>query len=432
MSPLRRQRARLTPARRTPVGAQLLLGLVATVAIPWLLRTLIYGSEEFGLSQQYALLGTALAFLLGGYLFQSFMNFPGVQSGFYVAPSFMSSYGLVLAIFFLARLDYSRFQFTMSFIAAILWYFGVILVMRRARLPVFAILPAGQAPALAAIPGIDWRRFDPEASRPRMAFDGVVADLRADMPEAWERFLADCALSGIPVYHCKYIEESLTGAVQIEHLSENNFGSLIPGLAWLRIKQVFDIAAAAVAGVLILPLVALIALAVRLESPGPALFRQRRTGYRGAPFTVLKFRTMRHEPASAATVPDDEIERAITRVNDRRITRLGAVLRKYRLDELPQIYNIVRGEMSWIGPRPEALPLSRWYESELPFYRYRHIVRPGISGWAQVNQGHVHNVEEVLGKLHFDFYYIKYFSPSLDLLILVRTIRTMLTGFGAR
>ena len=431
MSPLRRRTARLTLARRTPVGVQLLLGLIVAVTIPWLLRAMIYGNEEFGLSQQYALLGTAIAFLLGGYLFQSFMNFPGVQSGFYVAPSFMSSYGLVLAIFFLARLDYSRFQFTTSFIAAIFWYFGIIMVMRRARLPVFAILPAGQAPALGAIPGIEWRKIDPEKFRHRVSFDGVVADLRADMPEAWERFLADCALSGIPVYHSKYIEESLTGAVQIEHLSENNFGSLIPGLAYLRIKQVFDIAAAAVAGVLLVPLVALIALAVRLESPGPAFFRQTRTGYRGAPFTVVKFRTMQHDPGSA-TLPDDEIERAITRVNDRRITRLGAVLRKFRLDELPQIYNILRGEMSWIGPRPEALPLSRWYESELPFYRYRHIVRPGISGWAQVNQGHVHNVEEVLGKLHFDFYYIKYFSPSLDLLILVRTIRTMLTGFGAR
>ena len=98
MSPIRRQTARLTLARRTPVSLQLLLGLAVAVAIAWLLGTLIFGSEEFGLSQPYALLGTAVAFLLGGYLFQSFMNFPGVQSGFYVAPSFMSSYGLVLAI----------------------------------------------------------------------------------------------------------------------------------------------------------------------------------------------------------------------------------------------------------------------------------------------------------------------------------------------
>jgi lipopolysaccharide/colanic/teichoic acid biosynthesis glycosyltransferase len=99
---------------------------------------------------------------------------------------------------------------------------------------------------------------------------------------------------------------------------------------------------------------------------------------------------------------------------------------------LPQVFNILNGEMSWIGPRPEAEPLSKWYQSKIPFYRYRHVVKPGISGWAQVNQGHVANVDEVHRKLQYDFYYIKYFSPWLDLLILVRTVKTMLTGFGSR
>jgi lipopolysaccharide/colanic/teichoic acid biosynthesis glycosyltransferase len=107
-------------------------------------------------------------------------------------------------------------------------------------------------------------------------------------------------------------------------------------------------------------------------------------------------------------------------------------LRKFRLDELPQIFNIMKGEMSWIGPRPEAEVLSRWSQSEIPFYRYRHVVKPGISGWAQVNQGHVADVEQVHRKLQYDFYYIKYFSPWLDLLILLRTIKTILTGFGSR
>ena len=122
----------------------------------------------------------------------------------------------------------------------------------------------------------------------------------------------------------------------------------------------------------------------------------------------------------------------MTQAGDPRITRVGRLLRHTRLDEVAQIVNILRGEMSWIGPRPEAEPLSAWYEKELPFYRYRHIVRPGISGWAQVNQGHVHQVDAVLEKLHYDFYYIKRFSPWLDAIILLRTVRTVLTGFGAR
>jgi lipopolysaccharide/colanic/teichoic acid biosynthesis glycosyltransferase len=128
----------------------------------------------------------------------------------------------------------------------------------------------------------------------------------------------------------------------------------------------------------------------------------------------------------------DDRESAITRDGDDRITRVGRVLRNLRLDEIPQVFNILKFEMSWIGPRPEAEVLSTWYASELPFYPYRHVVKPGISGWAQVNQGHVASMDEVHRKLQYDFYYIKYFSPWLDLLILVRTIRTMLTGDGAK
>jgi lipopolysaccharide/colanic/teichoic acid biosynthesis glycosyltransferase len=129
---------------------------------------------------------------------------------------------------------------------------------------------------------------------------------------------------------------------------------------------------------------------------------------------------------------EDERLAAITNEADERITRVGRFLRHTRIDELPQVFNILKMEMSWIGPRPEAEVLSVWYTSELPFYRYRHVVKPGISGWAQVNQGHVAAVEEVHRKLQYDFYYIKYFSPWLDILILMRTIKTMLTGFGSR
>ena len=122
----------------------------------------------------------------------------------------------------------------------------------------------------------------------------------------------------------------------------------------------------------------------------------------------------------------------MTKQKDGRITKVGQSLRKLRIDELPQIINVLRWEMSWIGPRPEAQVLSVWYTSEIPFYRYRHVVKPGISGWAQVNQGHVAEIGEVHAKLHYDFYYIKYFSPWLDVLIFFRTIKTILTGFGSR
>jgi lipopolysaccharide/colanic/teichoic acid biosynthesis glycosyltransferase len=128
----------------------------------------------------------------------------------------------------------------------------------------------------------------------------------------------------------------------------------------------------------------------------------------------------------------DARDRAITRENDDRVTRLGRILRKSRIDELPQLINVLKGEMSLIGPRPEAAVLSAWYEAEIPFYRYRHVVRPGITGWAQVMQGHVAEVEEVRSKLYYDFYYIKNFSLWIDSLIVLRTLATMITGNGAR
>ncbi len=172
---------------------------------------------------------------------------------------------------------------------------------------------------------------------------------------------------------------------------------------------------------------ALIALCIRLESSGPIMFTQRRMGYQGEPFTMYKFRTMRNDAEEPSCADDEK-----TQTNDPRITRCGRWLRKHRLDEILQVFNILRGEMSWIGPRPEALNLSMSYEADLPYYRYRHIVRPGLTGWAQVNQGHVADVDDVHEKLYFDFYYIKHCSLWLDILIALRTVRTMIYGTGAK
>jgi lipopolysaccharide/colanic/teichoic acid biosynthesis glycosyltransferase len=128
----------------------------------------------------------------------------------------------------------------------------------------------------------------------------------------------------------------------------------------------------------------------------------------------------------------ETLDSQMTQDRDPRITRLGHFLRKSRIDELPQIINILRGEMSWIGPRPEAVHLSEWYAKNIPFYRYRHLVRPGITGWAQVNQGHVTTLDDADLKLQYDFFYVKNFSLWLDILVLLRTVRVVTSGDGAR
>jgi lipopolysaccharide/colanic/teichoic acid biosynthesis glycosyltransferase len=196
------------------------------------------------------------------------------------------------------------------------------------------------------------------------------------------------------------------------------------------LKTVIDCLLAVASLPLLLPVLGAAALAIRLDDGGPALFRQRRIGHRGIVIDVIKFRTMRVAAVGGSAA--ESRAAAMTGAVDPRITRIGAFLRQTRIDELPQVWNILKGEMSWIGPRPEAEVLSHWYVGEIPFYRYRHVVKPGITGWAQTNQGHVAQVEDIHRKLQYDFYYIKYFSPALDILILFKTVKTMLTGFGAR
>ncbi|PSJ42267.1 polyprenyl glycosylphosphotransferase [Sphingomonas deserti] len=407
------------------VRFQLGAGLLLAVAIPYFLRLqLEYGQSDVD-SLNNSLLGTVAALLLGYYAFRRVSHYPGVRASYHILPSFAASFGLALAVFFFARLDYSRLHFLASFLLCVGWYYVVYFKLQRQQRMRIGVVPAGEVDHLFEIPDVGWVRLA-DGSRDQPC-DAIVADLRADMPDDWERFLADRALAGTLVMHVKQMEESLTGRVAIEHLSENTLGSLIPGIVYAKIKRLSDIIVSLAALPFLIPLFAVLAIMIRLDSPGPVFFRQERMGYRGHPFRMWKFRTMRHGHATA-----DAREAAMTRDGDDRVTKIGRPLRRYRIDELPQVINILKGEMSWIGPRPEAVPLSLWYEAELPFYRYRHIVRPGITGWAQVRQGHVAEVEDVLWKLHYDFYYIKNFSFWLDVLIVAGTMKTVFNGFGAR
>ncbi|MGX1308063.1 lipopolysaccharide/colanic/teichoic acid biosynthesis glycosyltransferase [Amorphus suaedae] len=407
---------------------QLVLGVIIGALLPALLRSNGYFIEYWAsTSGRNTLLGTALAIAVGVAVFRQITRFPGANDTYFVLPSFGLAYIATVLVFFLFRLDYSRFQFILSFCVVCVWFFSIHLIARRYESYRFAVLPGVELRGKSRVGRVEWIDLTrPEL--PPVSIHGVIADLRMDLPEEWERFIADCALKGVPVFHVKQAMESLTGRVAIEHLSENTLGSLLPNPLYLRAKELTDWITALLALVVVGPILVLLAIAIRIDSKGPALYRQTRAGYRGKPFTVYKLRTMvAAEPEASASR-----EAAITRDNDPRVTRIGRVLRRTRIDELPQIINILQGTMSWIGPRPEAQVLSEWFETALPFYQYRYIVRPGITGWAQVNQGHVSDENQVLEKLHYDFFYIKNFSLWLDVLIVFRTIGTIISGFGAR
>ena len=408
---------------------QLALGLFVGVALPALLLIPYLGDESrAGRGVTYSIIGGIFAIIAATLVVRRVASFPGTRAFMYIVPSYASCYGLVLAGLLLARLEYNRLFLSVSFVLSLLIALFTALRIGRRVQRRFWLVPFGRTERVREARDVEWVVLtepivpdDPKAV--------IVADLQHDHDDDWARMLAVAAVTGHAVYHTKVLMESLTGRVSMDHLSENSFGSLLPNLAYVHIKRAIDL----IGVVVLLPLLALplltIALLVKLSSAGPVFFIQDRMGYRGVPFRMVKFRTMYVRPIAAF---ETALGDAMTATRDPRITPIGHILRRSRMDELPQIWNIIQGRMSWIGPRPEAIPLSRWYEGDIPFYHYRHIVRPGISGWAQVRQGHVTDLAAVRAKLKYDFYYIKNFSAWLDLLIALKTLKIVSSGFGAR
>ncbi len=241
------------------------------------------------------------------------------------------------------------------------------------------------------------------------------------------RDLLDCRLAGIRITDYAAFMERETGKVDLDGFVPSwliySEGSTEAQMR-LLIKRGIDLLASLVLVTLTAPVVLVTALLIRVTSPGPVLFRQERVGQHGRPFMLYKFRSMRVDAEAAGPKWASE--------NDPRVTPVGRVIRKLRIDELPQIFNVLKGDMSFVGPRPERPVFVEDLARQLPYYEERHTVRPGITGWAQVNYPYGASVEDARQKAQYDLYYIKNFSVFLDILILIKTIRVILFGSGAR
>ncbi len=240
--------------------------------------------------------------------------------------------------------------------------------------------------------------------------------------------LLDLRLEGVRVEEATSWLEKISGRIEVEHLNPSwlifaegfrfsNFFRLV--------RRLVNFSVALVALLLALPLIPFIVLAVKLGSPGPALYRQQRVGRRGKVFYCYKFRTMRKdaEADSGATWATD---------NDPRITRVGKFMRSSRLDEIPQLWCVLKGDMHFVGPRPERPEFVEWLAREIPYYGVRHVVRPGITGWAQVQYKYGNTLDDAREKLQYDLFYIKNASLGLDLLIMFQTIKIVLLGRGGQ
>jgi sugar transferase (PEP-CTERM system associated) len=276
-------------------------------------------------------------------------------------------------------------------------------------------------------PGIIGAGKDVEEIAKREKVDRVILSMVERRGGTPARQLLNLKFAGIGVEDAHRVYETFSGRILLKRLSP---GWLILSDGFrksafqIAAKRVFDILVSAILLIPVLPVMVFVAIAIWLETGSPILFRQSRTGMHGKEFEILKFRSMRqdaekHGPKWATA-------------NDERITRIGAFVRNSRLDELPQLINVLRGDMSLVGPRPERPIFCAMLEEKIPFFAQRHAVRPGITGWAQVKFRYGGSIEEGWTKLEYELFYIKHMSLLLDLAILFETIKVVLSGRGAK
>ena len=256
--------------------------------------------------------------------------------------------------------------------------------------------------------------------------DGIIlTEDRSSLSDAVFRQLVTLHFHNVPLIPSKLFFEESFHKVPLFILSrwwlfEGDL-LLVRNPWYTRLKRLIDISVASLNLILFLPLMIVLAILIRIESSGPIIFRQTRIGWNEQPFTMYKFRTMYQDA--------DKGDKYV-RGNDPRVTRIGKILRLIRLDELPQLWNVLKGEMSIIGPRAEWFEVAREYEQKIEYYHFRHLVKPGITGWAQVNYSYGENIGDTIHKLQYDLYYISHYSLLLDIDIMLKTVHVMLFGKG--
>ena len=288
------------------------------------------------------------------------------------------------------------------------------------------IFPMVDPKPFEAFPTVLTAQINPlSIHNPPINVDAVVINLR-DTPSAHtSQLLFTLTQKRVPIYDASALIETFWGRVELSNLKTEELESFSPPAGYSFIKRLFEISLIVVSLPIVVPIIIAIVISIKIDSPGPILFVQTRVGLGGKKFSMLKFRSMF---VSGNLYTNNRFAKK----NDSRITRVGRFLRRLRLDELPQFWNIIRGEMSLIGPRPEQVQFAEHFSQMIPFYNFRHSVPPGITGWAQVMHGYADSDIETRAKLGLDFFYIKHLSLWLDILIMIKTAKTIISGSGAR
>jgi lipopolysaccharide/colanic/teichoic acid biosynthesis glycosyltransferase/glycosyltransferase involved in cell wall biosynthesis len=445
MAPTRRQRGALASERARHQQSRLWWSLLGTtlLALAWALG--LWWRQRGWVTVDFSrtVLASALPYAVAAHLLYRGAHLPAAERGGLLLVTTAVPFVLTPLGFALLQVPYSRGALLLCYLLTTLWFWlgdRWLIAPRALRLlcwhddqprQLHALLerlgPAAQAAAAQRLQLLQWPAHWPDTpgfSAPELAVDGALADMPCGQQARGQRhaILTWLKLHHVRLYSTQAVAEALSGRVP-DAVLQSELWQPDGNPAYDLLKRALDVSAVLLTLPLWLPLAAVVALAVRLDSPGPALFSQWRTGLHGRPFRIHKFRSMRHTGQDLPRFAGE---------HDPRITRLGAWLRRTRLDEIPQLWNVLRGDMSLIGPRPEQTAFVARFAQDIPSYPYRHLVRPGLSGWAQVQQGYAAGAQETAVKLSYDLYYVSHYSLAMDLLILAKTLRTVLTGDGAR
>ena len=334
---------------------------------------------------------------------------------------------LLLTLFlFLKREYYSRPFLLITWAGVSLLPPMVHALVTKTLYPARAALCGMELPDnLRAIRNLVWIALPESPSDPRP--DIIILDEHVAISAEDTRCITKLSSEGVPVMGIDQVYEDLMGRIDIIGRPQGQLWRVLQPKTYPLLKSFLDYCLVFLSLPIVVPAMVVIALGVWLDTGGPIFYRQIRVGKGSRPFTMFKFRSM--QPNSDI---DTSGQPSFTSENDPRITRFGRWIRRSRIDELPQIFNVLRGDMSLIGPRPEQVPFAEEFERTIPSYAFRHTIAPGITGWAQVHSEYASDADSTRVKLELDLYYVKNQSLWLDAIIILKTIRTVLSAFGAR
>lgn len=369
---------------------------------------------------------TFFVFLFSIYIILKLFEFPRQNKAICILFVISIGYIGILTVFAALRIYYSRQFMLFSFIVSYISLYGILGISSKKVRKKYALLYSDNSIREQEIMahGIDLVSSLNDINDPFESFDGIVLkDFSFINDPETARIITREIFRGAKLFSFAELYASLTGKIPLEMFKPELIKPKETSILYPALKSLFE---RLVCIIFFLPAAILgliVSLFIVLDDGLPVFFSQERVGFKGRPFRLIKFRTMKKDAELNGP--------AFANNNDHRITRIGRIIRKLRLDELPQIINIIKGEMSLIGPRPEQVPFAREFEKTIPFYSLRYNILPGLTGWAQIHSGYAANLDQTKEKLEYDLYYLFNQSLLLDLVIIFKTIKIIFTGHGA-